>query len=48
MAKETVKFQDQMVSVTFRYISEDEYFWSYKTKVVWVKSPNGDRIIYRP
>lgn len=46
MAKETVKFQDQMVCVTFRYISNVHNMWDYKTKLVWVKFPNGDRIIY--
>ncbi len=46
MAKETVKFQDQMVSVTFRYISNVHYMWDYKTKLVWVKFPNDDRIVY--
>lgn len=48
MAKETVKFQDQMVSVTFRYISNVHYIWDYKTKLVWVRQPDGSRVIYKP
>lgn len=37
---------DETPTVTFRTISSNRYYFDYRTDLVWIKYPDGSRIIY--